>query len=90
MKVRDVPHVCLNCVCLSYTGIASIFHCEHDKAGIHPMYRTMTLGEAMGNKCKNCWKYSKPTEEMHKMHPNVKAFDRDYFVPYDIPDPEDD
>lgn len=65
---------CANCIHLKYTNVTEIYHCENDSANIHPLYRTMNIGESFGRCCNNCWEYSEPTKEMMKKYPRLKDF----------------
>lgn len=67
---------CANCAHLLYTGVNEIYHCENSDANIHPLYRTMNIGESFGRCCDNCWEYLEPSPERIRLYPRLKEFKR--------------
>lgn len=67
---------CVNCAHLRYTGVPEIFRCSDPEANRHPMYRTMTVGEAMTYGCRNRWQYRAPSRIALKFAPNAIKFMR--------------
>ena len=72
---RTKKKKCANCIHLKYTGINDVFHCENSKANLHPLFKTMNIGESFGMCCE-CWEYLEPSIEMIEKYPKLKNFKR--------------